>query len=284
MMTSEFSKLISPGETVKKLCGEFQFTEGPVWVADKNELLFSDIHANHICRWFQGKCDVYREPSGNSNGQTLDRQGRLITCEHGNRRVSRTEFDGKVVSLADSFEGKRLNSPNDVVCKGDGSIYFTDPPYGVKPEEREIPFQGVYRILSDGKTLKLLAKDFNKPNGLAFSPDEKILYVADTEEGHLRAFDVHTDGSIRNSRIFSIVERPDGMKVDIKGNVYCTAMTGMMVFNSDGKHLGFIPVPERPANCTFGDPDLKTLYITARTSLYQIRVQIPGVNLRKNIL
>ena len=186
---------------VEKLAGDFKFTEGPIWVAAKNELLFSDIPANRIVRFKDGKCKTFRTPSNNSNGLTLDKQGRLIACEHGSRRVTRTEADGTITVLAERYEGKRLNSPNDVVVKSDGAIYFTDPPYGVRREERELDFQGVYRISPDGKTLTLVAKDFLMPNGLAFTPDEKILYINDTERGHIRAFDVAADGTLQRPRL-----------------------------------------------------------------------------------
>ncbi len=257
-----------------------QFTEGPVW-HHEGYLLFSDIPANKIYKWLpDGKLEIYRSPSGNSNGLTLDQQGRLIACEHGNRRVSRTEIDGQIISLAEKYEGKRLNSPNDVVVKSDGSIYFTDPPYGVQPDQRELDFQGVYRIDPDGN-LKLLVSDFEKPNGLVFSPDEKILYVADTDRKHVRAFDVQTDGSLSNGRIFADlsaekVHGPDGMKVDVNGNLYVTSGV-VWVFNSEGKHLGNIVTPEAPANCAFGDDDYKTLFITARTSVYKVRLKIQGL-------
>ena len=172
---SDISNIVEPGEPICIADG-LQFTEGPVW-HHESYLLFSDIPANKIYKWSSDKkLDIYRSPSGNSNGLTLDQQGRLIACEHGNRRVSRTETDGQIVSLAEKYQGKRLNSPNDAVVKSDGSIYFTDPPYGVQPDQRELDFQGVYRIDPDG-TLKLLADDFEKPNGIVFSPDEKILYV-----------------------------------------------------------------------------------------------------------
>ncbi len=178
---------------VEKLAGHFKFTEGPVWVAAKGELLFSDIPANRIVRFKDGKLETFRTPSDNANGLTLDKQGRLIACEHGARRVTRTEADGAITVLAERYEGKRLNSPNDVVVKSDGFIYFTDPPYGVKADDREMDFQGVYRIAPDGKAVTLLARDFVKPNGLAFTPDEKVLYINDTERGHIRAFDVAAD-------------------------------------------------------------------------------------------
>ncbi len=262
---------------VEKLAGDFKFTEGPVWVAAKSELLFSDIPANRIVRFKAGKCEIFRTLSNNSNGLTFDKQGRLIACEHGSRRVTRTETDGTITVLAERYEGKRLNSPNDVVVKSDGSIYFTDPPYGVKRDVRELDFQGVYRISPDGKTLTLLVKDFVKPNGLAFAPDEKILYINDTERDHIRAFDVAADGTLVNGRIFAQTPHADGMKVDTKGNVYCTSKTGVMVFDRTGKHLGTFAPPEQPANCAFGDADWKTLYMTCRTGLYRVRLAIPGL-------
>jgi gluconolactonase len=262
---------------VEKVAGDLQFTEGPVWFGAKDELLFSDIPANRIVRFKDGKCETFRSPSSNSNGLTLDKQGRLIACEHGSRRVTRTEIDGTVTALAERYEGKRLNSPNDVVVKSDGAIYFTDPPYGVKSDQRELDFQGVYRISPDGKTLNLLVKDFVKPNGLAFTPDEKILYVNDTERGHIRAFDVAADGLISNSRVFAQTPGADGMKVDTAGTVYCTSQTGVMVFDRTGKHLGTFVTAEQPANCGFGDADWKTLYMTCRTGLYRVRLVIPGV-------
>ena len=254
-----------------KIAGDFQFLEGPVWVPARNELLFSDIPASRINRWKDGRVEVWREPSGQANGNSLDPQGRLVTCEHETRRVSRTEPDGTVIALATHFEGKRLNSPNDVVCRSDGSVYFSDPPYGVKSELRELDFQGVFRIGAPGAP-QLVAKDFEKPNGLAFSPDEKHLYIADTERGHLRAFDVRPDGTLHNSRVFCQVERPDGLRVDPAGNVYVAAMTAVEMFDPAGHRVGTITLPERPANLAFGDADRRSLYICARTSLYRARL------------
>jgi gluconolactonase len=261
---------------VEKLAGDFKFTEGPVWSAAKSELLFSDIPANRIVGFKDGKATTFRSPSNNSNGLTFDKKARLIACEHGTRRVTRTETDGTLTVLAERYDGKRLNSPNDVVVMSDGAIYFTDPPYGVKKEEREMDFQGVYRISPDGKTLTLLVRDFIKPNGLAFAPDERILYVNDTEGGHIRAFDVAPDGTLSNSRIFARTPGADGMKVDSEGNVYCTSATGVMVFDRTGKHLGTFSMAEQPANCAFGDADWKSLYMTSRTGLYRVRLTTPG--------
>ncbi|MEI6607140.1 MAG: SMP-30/gluconolactonase/LRE family protein [Verrucomicrobiota bacterium] len=263
--------------SIEKVGGDFQFTEGPLWIAANNALIFSDIPANRIVRLQDGKFSTFRSPSNQSNGLTLDKQGRLIACEHGTRRVTRSEADGSISVLADRYQGKRLNSPNDVVVASDGAIFFTDPPYGVKEADRELDFQGVYRISPDGKSLTLLVKDFIKPNGLALTPDEKILYVNDTEGGHIRAFDVAADGSLANGRVFAKVPGADGMKVDCEGNVYCTSSTGVMVFNSMGNHLGTFSAAEQPANCAFGDPDWKTLYMTCRNGLYRVRLTVPGV-------
>jgi gluconolactonase len=282
----KLKSLIEAGDP-ERIAGGFQFTEGPVW-RPGGELLFSDIPASRIYRWQPGgEATVWREPSGNSNGLTLDRQGRLIACEHGNRRVSRTEADGSVTAIAESYSGKRLNRPNDVVVRSDGSVYFSDPPYGAKPgeqmapEEIEQPVNGVYRILPDG-ALELLAGDFERPNGLAFSPDERTLYIDDSARRHVRAFDVLPDGRLANSRVICDMDHPqpgspDGMKVDVEGHLYVTGATGVWVFEPDGELLGVIALPERPANCAWGDADRQTLYITARTSLYRIRTMVGGV-------
>jgi len=247
-------------------------------------LLFSDIPANRIYKWSPDKVlTVFRDPSGNSNGLTYDRESRLIACEHGNRRLSRIEKVGSYTVLADRFRGKRLNSPNDVVVKSDGAIYFTDPPYGIIPEEQELPFQGVFRFKPETKELTLLVDDFEKPNGLAFSPDETVLYVADSStRRHVRTFDVKDDGTLGNSRLFAEIRsnlpgNPDGMKVDVEGHPYVAAAGGVWVFSQDGKHLGTIRTPEIPSNCAFGDEDWKTLFITARTSVYHIRLSVPGI-------
>ncbi len=266
---------------VEKAAGDFKFTEGPVWNR-AGYLLFSDIPANTIYKWTPGgKSEVFRQPSGNSNGLTYDRKGRLIACEHSNRRVSRTESGGTVVAIAETYEGKRLNSPNDAVVGRDGSIYFTDPPYGVpKDQKRELEFQGVYRLSPKGE-LTLIAKDFDRPNGIALSPDEKTLYVADTAGKHVRAFTLGRDGSAKGGQVLAELKTekqggPDGMKVDGKGNLYVTGPGGVWVFDKSGRRLGTIAVPETPANCAFGDRDYKTLYITARTSLYRVRLRHAG--------
>lgn len=281
----EIRQLVRESVTLDQIATGFGFTEGPIWCGDY--LLFSDIPRNRIVRW-QMRSEgpevmTFRSPSGNSNGLTLDRSGRLIACEHSARRVTRTEIDGSVSVLAERFEGKRLNSPNDVVVRSDGSIYFTDPPYGLADAAagKELPFNGVYRVSPD-RELVLLTDDFDRPNGLAFSPDEAILYVNDTPRGHIRAFDVDPDGGIRNDRVFIEMHlpeagAPDGMKVDQEGNVYCTGPGGIWIMNPGGKHLGRIILPEMPANLAWGDPDWRTLYITARSSVYRLRIAKPGI-------
>ena len=264
-----------------------EFTEGPVWHAEGKFLLFSDIPANQMKKWTAEEgITNFRVPSGKSNGLTYDKQGRLVTCEHANRRVSRTEVDGTVVTIASHYEGKRLNSPNDVVVKSDGSIYFSDPPYGLTADygiegEQDLDFQGVYRLSADGQTLTLLIDDFDRPNGLCFSPDESILYIDDTERMHVRAFDVQPDGTIANGRVFAEEEgegaAPDGMKIDVHGNVYLTGPGGIWVFDTSGEHLGVIQIPERSANLGWGGDDWSTLFITASTSIYSIQCKVSGI-------
>jgi gluconolactonase len=275
-----FWKLIDKDARLEKVADGFQFTEGPVW-NPAGFLLFSDIPANQIVKFVPGAAPTaFRTPSGNSNGLTYDRAGRLLACEHSNRRVTRQEADGSLTVLASSYDGKKLNSPNDIVVRSDGTIYFTDPPYGIREEQKELPFQGVYKISPEGK-LTLLAQDFDRPNGIALSPDEKTLYVDDSARLHVRAFDVAPDGSISHGRILAELKSarqgvPDGMKVDRKGNLYVTGPGGVWVFDKRGKHLGTILMAELPANCGWGDADYRTLYLTARTGLYRIRLKIPG--------
>jgi gluconolactonase len=303
--------IVPADAVVEKLGDEFQFLEGPVWIHAKNQgyLLFSDIPANVIRKWDpKNGFPVYLEKSGytgtdvadaggqtnngfgivilvGSNGITLDRQGRLVYCQHGDRQVVRIEKNGKRTVLASHYEGKRLNSPNDVVVKSDGSIYFTDPPSGLrqgdKDPKKELTFNGVYR-LKKGK-LTLLANDFARPNGIAFSPDEKYLYVNDTAKKIIKRFDVQPDGGVANGQIITDMNSdtapgvPDGMKVDQKGNIYCTGPGGFWIMSPEGKHLATVKTKQLPANLNWGDADAKTLYLTARTGLYRIRLNIPGV-------
>ena len=254
----------------------YTFTEGPVWHPD-GYLLFSDISGSSIHKWTSdGKVTLVRSPSGESNGLTLDRQARLISCEQGNRQVSRTEADGKIVIIAGKYNGKRLNCPNDVVVRSDGAVYFTDPPYGTS---RELTFAGVYRKLPDRDTLDLLVDNIPTPNGLAFSPDERVLYVSNTDGMNIHAFDVLPDGSLAKGRIFiTLMGTPDGIKVDTKGNLYvATGLFSVGVYNSAAKHLGDILVPEATTTCAFGGLENKNLYITAGKSVYRVRLKVQGI-------
>ncbi len=263
---------------VVQLADGFKFTEGPVWHKD-GYVLFSDIPSHHIVKWDveSETTSIWRENSGNSNGLTFDLQGRLIACEHGNRRVSRTEKDGTITVIADQYKGKRLNSPNDCVVRSDGMIFFTDPPYGVRPGEKELTFHGVYCV-TPGEEPVLLTKDFDRPNGIAFSPDENIIYIADSSNrNHIRKFRVDKDGSLKDGEVFVEIGTPDGIKVDSKGNLYATSRIGVAVFNPSGQQIAVIKVSEQPANCAFGGKDNKTLYITARTGFYKVGLNIAGL-------
>src|SRR5581483_9387520 len=286
----EFQEIIDADTPVEKLASGFQFTEGPVWDASSGTLVFSDINGDTLYRLRPGgQPEVLRRPSGQSNGNTFDRQGRLLTCEHANRRVTRTEPDGAVTVLAEAFEGKRLNSPNDLVCAANGDVYFTDPPYGLRRPDgsfapQELPFNGVFRWSAADGSLTLLARDFVRPNGIALSGDERRLFVADTQEGHVRVFDIGPDGSLQAGRVFcqtrheDLVARPDGIKLDEDGNLYVASSLpeGVWVYDPSGRLLGMVPVGERPANLAFGGPDWRTLFVTAQTSIYSLRLKKPG--------
>ncbi|MCG3197261.1 MAG: Gluconolactonase [bacterium] len=266
-------------ETLERISTGHQFTEGPLW-HPSGYLLFSDIPGSRILRWEPGKeASVFREPSRNSNGLTFDRRGSLIACEHSARRVSRTLSDGTVEVVAETFMGKRLNSPNDVVVASDGRVYFTDPPYGLSSDsERELDFQGVFCVTPDGE-LHLGSRAMNRPNGLALSPDETILYVADTVAMLVNAFPVSPDGTFGEPIVFSRLDGPgaDGMKVDKEGNVYVTGPEGVWIWDREGNWVGLLKTPEQPANCAFGGEDGKTLFITAKTSVYQVRTKVEGI-------
>jgi len=281
----KIEQIIPDGAVVEQLASGLGFTEGPVWYG--NSLLFSDIPLNRIVQLRMLKegpeITTFRTPSGNSNGLTLDNSRRLIACEHTARRVTLTDIDGSVTVLADRYQGKRLNSPNDVVVRSDGSVYFTDPPYGLANLTvwKELPFNGVYRIAPDGEIV-LLVDDFDRPNGLAFSPDESILYVNDTSRGQIRAFNVATDGGLSNGRILIEMEMiepgaPDGMKVDRLGNIYCTGPGGFWIIDPQGNCLAVVRPPELPANLAWGDTDWRSLYLTARTGIYRIRLLPQGI-------
>ena len=282
-LSPALASFFPPDARMERIAGGFHFTEGPLWIPDERTLLFSDIPANSIYRATpEYQVTVFRHPSGNSNGLTRDKRGRLIVCEHSNRRVTRTEQDGSIAVLADRFEGKKLNSPNDVVVKSDGAIYFTDPPYGIHPEQQEQPIAGVYRLSPDGTELSLMVEDMEGPNGLTFSPDENKIYIDDSKRRHIRVFNVEPNGALSGGAVFCdmnvvIPGAPDGMKVDVEGRVYCTGAGGVWVFDPAGNHLGTIATPEKPSNCAWGGDDWRSLYITAGTSVYKIRVNTPGI-------
>ena len=287
---------IVPGDTqIEKLAGGFTFIEGPLWRSSQ-ALWFSDVVGNVVRQWTpDGKVIEILRPGGyegnnlpaegfnGPNGMTADKDGAVLLCQHGNRRIVRIDRHLKVSTLVDHFEGKKLNSPNDLVFRSDGSLFFTDPPYGLPKGDddpaKELQFNGVYRLA--GGKLKAIVKDLTRPNGIALSPDEKTLYIANSDEKHKvwMCYDLAPDGSVSNGRVLADVTAekeaglPDGMKVDSQGNIFATGPGGVWVFSPDGKHLGTIKPPETPANCGWGD-DGKTLYITARTGLY--RVKLPG--------
>jgi gluconolactonase len=249
--------------------------------------LFSDIHNNRRMKYEPGKgVSLHREPTNRANGLTRDLQGRLVACEHDSRRVTRQEADGSITVIANSFQGRQLNRPNDVVVKSDGSIYFTDPwTHPNAPQQWDLTFSGVYRVTPDLGTLTLLVDDFVLPNGLAFSPDESVLYINDTRRGHIRAFDLLPSGALarHTDRVFVDLRGPepgvpDGMKVDVEGNVYCGGAGGLWVIDPNGKKLGRI-VHGAPAttNLAFGGADWKTLYFTSRNHLGAVTVKIPGI-------
>jgi sugar lactone lactonase YvrE len=287
--------LVAADAPIERVAGGLTFTEGPVWRG--THLLFSDIPNKRIVRWrrlAEGP-ELTTYALGMSNGLTLDRQGRVLAAEHDGRRVTRVADDGTRTVLAERFQGKRLNSPNDIVVKSDGSIYFTDPPYAVQPGTpgvprpanwwtapipgKELPFHGVYRIAPDG-SLHLLVDDFTLPNGLAFSPDESVLYVDDSAHKHIRAFSVRADGALSNGRMLLDMASadpgvPDGLKVDRHGNVFCTGPGGVWVCRADGTLLGRIILPELPANLAWGE-DGSVLFLTARTSVYRLQTKTRG--------
>ncbi|MCL4749325.1 MAG: SMP-30/gluconolactonase/LRE family protein [Myxococcales bacterium] len=261
---------------VEKVAGGFSFTEGPVWFAATGKLYFTDIPASRIHELTPpSSVSIFREPSGQANGLGVDAAGLLVTCEHQGRRVSRTESGGSVTAVAATYQGKALNSPNDVIAKKDGTLYFTDPPYGGNPNE--LGFQGVFRVDPSG-TLHLVSDDMFRPNGIALSPDEKILYVTDSEQSFLRRYDVGSDGVPSGAKKFvDTSPTPDGMAVNQQGDLFVSTQAGVEVYKADGTKLGVIPVAEQPSNCTFGGADGKTLYVTARKSLYRVALGVPGL-------
>jgi gluconolactonase len=293
-------RLIPKDAKIEVLGSGFAWVEGPVWVRDGGYLLFSDIPRNSIMKWKAGEgVTLFMKPSGytgvasygpepGSNGLIIDREGRLIACEHGDRRISRLEKNGGKRTLVDNYQGKRLNSPNDAAFKSNGDLYFTDPIYGLPAHEkdprRELDFCGVYRLSKDGK-LTLLTREMSRPNGIAFSPDEKTLYVSNSDPDHAvwMAFPVNADGTLGKGRVFKDVTKnvpsqpglPDGMKVDVHGNLFATGPGGIYVFTPDAELLGRIDTGQRTSNCNWGD-DGSTLYITADSYICRLRTTTKG--------
>ena len=287
----ELDRIVATDQTIEELGGGYGGdqgpAEGPVWWKEGGYLLFSDIHNNRRMKWSPGDgVTLFREPTDRANGLTRDLQGRLVACEHDSRRVTRLEHDGSITVIANSFKGRQLNRPNDVVVKSDGSIYFTDPWSFPGPQQQwDLDFSGVYRVSPDLGTPTLLVQDFPLPNGLAFSPDERVLYINDSRRAHIRAFDVAPTGALAlaTDRVFCDLRGPgpgvpDGMKVDVEGNVYCGGAGGVWVLNPSGKHLGTI-VTGQPmtTNLAWGDDDWKTLYMTSFNTLMRIRLNVPGL-------
>ncbi|MEM1343873.1 MAG: SMP-30/gluconolactonase/LRE family protein [Pseudomonadota bacterium] len=283
-----FNTYVLGNAPLKRLATGFDWVEGPVWFGDADCLLFSDIPNNRILRWHtETGISTYRQPSNFANGHTRDRQGRLVSCEHGHRRVTRTEHDGSLSVIADSYQGKRLNSPNDVVVHSDGSVWFTDPHYGIMTDyegdkaEQELPCN-VYRVDPSGE-ITVVAGDFHCPNGLAFSPDERRLYIADTgrifgaDPTHIRVFDV-VDGGLQGGEVFHAVSPglADGFRCDTEGNLWTSAGDGVHCLAPDGRLLGKILVPETVSNVCFGGRSGHRLFITASTSVYAINLNRRG--------
>ena len=280
-MADPLSTIVATTEA-QRLATGFGFTEGPLWHPD-GFYYFVDIRKSALHRIAPGKApELVRDNTGEGNGTTFDLEGRLVICEGGNRRVTRWSADGTSQVLMDRYEGKRLNRPNDVVCRSDGSLWFTDPGLRVPLEKRELPYAAVYRIGPDGTTSMVI--DCEYPNGLAFSPDERTLYIANTRwTQYIHAVELDGTGKALRRRIFADMSSdetdgvPDGMKVDVEGRVYCTGPGGTWVFAPDGTRLAIIRTPEVPANLCFGGPDLQTLFFTAKTSVYTLRTKVPGL-------
>jgi len=292
-----FLDVVDKDAEVSQAITGFVFTEGLAWHPYENHLTFSDIRDDQMYRWHSPTegdhktLKQFRAPSHKANGNTYDREGRLLTCEHVTSRVTRTDPDGSITVIASHFEGKELNSPNDIIVKSDGRIYFTDPLAGRTarsgtPRESELGYQGFYRMNPDGENLTCLGDDFNTPNGLCFSPDEKRLFVNDTRRDHIRVYDV-TEAGATGGKVWAEttgapgtqIGRPDGMKIDSAGRLFCTGPGGVHVFDEAAHCLGVIHTPEQATNFTWAGADMKTLFISACTSLYHIRVKIPGVPL-----
>ena len=278
--------LIDPAAELQRVAGGFAFIEGPVWDFEAGHLTFSDLVGNTVYRYEETTgARVHRQPSDFSNGMTLDRWGTLVVCEHRTRRVAKETSEGVFEAVATHYQGKKLNSPNDVVPTRDGSLIFTDPLFGLLeeyggPGEQELAFQGVYRVAPGADEPELLVDDFTAPNGLVLSPEEDKLYIVDTQEGHVRVFKVGDGWSLSGGEVLVELPQngegvPDGLKVDTRGNLFCTGPGGIWISSPAGELLGRIPVPEVAANLNWGD-DARTMYITASTNLYRLRCRTTG--------
>ena len=296
ILDERFRQYTIPIVWLEKLHTGMRWAEGPAYFADLRCLIFSDIPSNRLLRWDEitEQVAVFRAPSHFSNGNTRDRQGRLITCEHETRRVTRTEWDGTITVIADRYEGKRLNAPNDVVVRSDDTIWFTDPVYGISAEyeggkaESEIGNCNVYRFDPRDSSLRIVADDFSRPNGLAFSPDERLFYIADsgfwpdpTKPHHIRSFTVEAEGRLTGGRVVAEISPgiPDGFRLDIDGNIWTSSGSGVQCITPNGDLIGRIPIPEKVANVCFGGPKRNRLYICGHTSLYSIFVNTRGAQL-----
>ena len=286
-----FGNIVDADLALTTLASDFQFTEGPAWHPRERHLTFSDIFGNTLYRWSEaGGVAPFRTPSHMANGNTYDHSGRLLTCEHATSRVTRTEADGSVTVLASHYDGKELNSPNDIVVRNDGTIWFTDPTYGRRDgtgdgRAVELDFRGVYRLDPGAGSLTVMARDFEMPNGLAFTPDHQSLYVADTPRMHVRKFAIGADGALSGGDVFAEstgegMGAPDGLKTDSAGNLFCAGPGGVHVYHpDDGTCLGVIETPAFCANFTWGDDDFRTFFVTASTELHRTRVKVPGIGL-----
>lgn len=269
---------VPDGATVEAIVEGLEFTEGPLWY--EGRLIFSDIPADRVYQWTPEEGhSVFLEPSGHANGLAIGPEGHLLLAQH-DGQVGRLTTEDEIEPLATSYQGQRLNSPNDLTVADDGTVYFTDPPYGVDEENRELDFSGVYRLDPDG-TLTLLTKEFSRPNGIVLSPDESTLYVNDTNGDLVRAYDVTENGDVANGRVFAEMEgeapgNADGMKVDADGNLYTTGPGGIWIYTPEGELLDRISVPVGPTNLAFGGPEGQTLYITAQSNVYRIPLQVSG--------
>ncbi len=285
-----FAEIIDQDAQLEAVAGGYGFLEGPVWHPGERHLIFSDIPGNQLNILRDGRAEAYRLPSNMANGNAYDLQGRLLSCEHATSTVTRAEIDGSLTTLASHYDGKELNSPNDIVVRKDGLIYFTDPTYGRMgyygvERDTEMGCQGVYCVTKDGGSITRIADDFGQPNGLCFSLDHSVLYVNDTEHKHIRTFDIAPDGTASGGEVWVEVTvgegegHPDGMKIDSKGNVYCTGPGGVHVIAPDGVTLGVIRMREFTANFTWGGDDLCDLYFASSTTLYRTRVKTRGLAL-----